>query len=143
VVFARSGRVREELRLVRTARDVPTIVVTSPHVRDRTAGRLSGTGVQVVGAEGLRAALVALRDTGIGSILVEGGSTIAAEFLAQDLVDRFHLIQAPMWLGSGMPAFGPRDPVPLDSASHWVVTERRALGRDSLLVADRQLCLPA
>jgi riboflavin biosynthesis pyrimidine reductase len=86
---------------------------------------------------------VALGGAGIGSILVEGGSTIAAEFLAQDLVDRFYLIQAPVWLGSGMPAFGPRDPVPLGSARQWVVTERRALGRDSLLVVDRQLCLPA
>ncbi|HLB36253.1 MAG TPA: bifunctional diaminohydroxyphosphoribosylaminopyrimidine deaminase/5-amino-6-(5-phosphoribosylamino)uracil reductase RibD [Gemmatimonadales bacterium] len=143
VVFARSGRVREDLRLVRTARDVPTIVVTSPEVRDRTAGRLSGTGAQVVGAEGVTAALRALRDLSIGSMLVEGGSTIAAELLAQDLVDRFYLIQAPVWLGSGMPAFGPRDAVPLESARQWVVTERGALGRDSLLVVDRQLCLPA
>ena len=143
VVFARSGRVREDLQLVRTARVVPTIVVTSPQVRDRTAGRLSGTGVQVIGAEGVTAALVALRGVGFGSILVEGGSTIAAELLAQDLVDRFYLIQAPVWLGSGMPAFGPRDAVPLGSARRWVVTQRGPLGRDSLLVVDRALCLPA
>lgn len=141
VVFARSGRVREDLRLVRTAREVPTIVVTSPGARDRTERRLSGAGVQVVGAEGVTAALPALRAMGITSMLVEGGSTLAAELLAQDLVDRLYRIQAPLWLGTGMPAFGPRDAVGLDSARPWVVTERRALGRDSLLVVDRELCL--
>lgn len=141
VVFARSGRVREDLRLVRTAREVPTIVVTSPGARDRTERRLSGAGVQVVGAEGVTAALPALRALGITSMLVEGGSTLAAELLAQDLVDRLYRIQAPLWLGTGMPAFGPRDAVGLESARPWVVTERRALGRDSLLVVDRELCL--
>jgi len=143
IIFARSGRVPEDLQLVRTAREVPTIVVTSPHLRDQTAGRLSGAGVQVVGAEGVTAALHALRALGVSSILVEGGSTFAAELLAQDLVDRLYQIQAPLWLGTGMPAFGPRDPVLLEPARQWVVTERRALGRDSLLVVDRELCLPA
>lgn len=143
VVFARSGRVREDLKLVRTAKEVPTMVVTSRKVRDRTAGRLSGTGVQVIGAEGVTAALKELRALGVTSVLVEGGSTIAAELLSRELVDRLYQIQAPLWLGTGMPAYGPRDAVPLESARRWVVTERRALGRDSLLVVDRQLCLAA
>ena len=141
VVFARSGRVREDLRLVKTAREIPTAVVTSPHLRDRTASRLASAAVQVIGTEGVAAALRELRALGVTSVLVEGGSTIAAEFLNRDLVDRLYQIQAPLWLGSGMPAFGPRDSVPLASARRWVVTERRALGRDSLLVVDRELCL--
>lgn len=143
VVFARSGRVREDLRLVRTAKEVPTVVVTSPQARDWTAKRLSGTGVQVIGADGVRAALRQLRELGVVSVLVEGGSTLAAELLGRDLVDRLYQIQAPVWLGTGMPAFGPREAVLLKSAHPWVVTERRALGRDSLLVVDRELCLAA
>lgn len=142
VIFARSGRVRKDLTLVRTAGEVPTLVVTHPQQRQETASRLSAAGVQVVGAEGVSDALVALRALGIGSLLVEGGSTIAAQLLAQGLVDRLYWIQAPLWLGSGMPAFGPRTPIGLDGASPWVVTERRSLGRDSLLVVDRELCLP-
>jgi len=142
VIFARSGRVREDLRVVRTAREVPTIVVTSRETRGQTADRLSGTGVQVIGAEGVTAALRALRDLGIRSLLVEGGSSLAASLLAQDVVDRLYHIQAPLWLGSGMAAFGPRDPVPLETARRWGITERRALGRDSLLVVDRQVCSP-
>jgi diaminohydroxyphosphoribosylaminopyrimidine deaminase/5-amino-6-(5-phosphoribosylamino)uracil reductase len=142
VIFARSGRVREELTLVRTAGEVPTIVVTAPQYQAPTADRLGATGLQVIGAEGLTEALSDLRVGGIGSILIEGGSTIAAELLAHGLVDRLYWIQAPLWLGSGMPAFGPREPIELDGATPWVVTERRTLGRDSLLVVDRELCLP-
>jgi diaminohydroxyphosphoribosylaminopyrimidine deaminase/5-amino-6-(5-phosphoribosylamino)uracil reductase len=142
VIFARSGRVREDLTLVRTAAEVPTIVVTAPQHRGPTAARLGAAGVQVMGTEGLANGLAALRALGIGSILIEGGSTIAAELLAHGLVDRLYWIQAPLWLGSGMPAFGPREPIALEGATPWVVTERRSLGRDSLLVVDRELCLP-
>jgi diaminohydroxyphosphoribosylaminopyrimidine deaminase/5-amino-6-(5-phosphoribosylamino)uracil reductase len=142
VIFARSGRVREELTLVRTAGEVPTIVVTAPQHLAPTVDRLGSAGVQVIGAEGVTDALPALRALGIGSILIEGGSSLAAHLLSHGLVDRLYWIQAPLWLGSGMPAFGPREPIELDGASPWVVTERRTLGRDSLLVVDRELCLP-
>lgn len=143
VVFARSGRVRENLTLVRTAHQVPTIVLTAPQHRDRTAANLRAAGVQVIGTNALTDGLSALRSLGIGSILLEGGGTIAAQLLAHGLVDRLYWIQAPLWLGSGMPAFGPREPVGLEGASPWVVTERRSLGRDTLLVVDRELCLAA
>jgi diaminohydroxyphosphoribosylaminopyrimidine deaminase/5-amino-6-(5-phosphoribosylamino)uracil reductase len=141
VVFARSGRVREDLTLVRTASEVPTIVVTTPEYRHTTQDRLRDTGVQVIEGNSVTDALATLRGMGIGSILVEGGSTIAAQLLAHELVDRLYWVQAPLWLGSGMPAFGPRDAVDLNGATPWVVTERRSLGRDSLLVVDRELCL--
>jgi diaminohydroxyphosphoribosylaminopyrimidine deaminase/5-amino-6-(5-phosphoribosylamino)uracil reductase len=141
VIFARSGEVRDQLKLVRTAHDVPTIVVTAPSGR-RVAQRLARHGVQVVGAEDLTAGLRRLRELGIGSLLVEGGSTLLAALLAGGLVDRLYWIQASLWLGAGVPAFGPREPVPLEQARPWVVTERRALGRDTLLVVDRELCLP-
>lgn len=141
VIFARSGRVREDLVLVRTAREVPTIVVVAPEHHPGAARRLAPYGVEVVGAEGLEQALAALRQRGIGSLLVEGGSSLAAGLLEAGLVDRVYWIQAPIWLGSGMPAFGPRQPVLLEQACRWVVTERRALGPDTLLVADKELCL--
>jgi diaminohydroxyphosphoribosylaminopyrimidine deaminase/5-amino-6-(5-phosphoribosylamino)uracil reductase len=140
VIFARSGRLSEQLKLVRTAREVPTVVVTGP-TGQRAAQRLARHGVQVVVADGLLAGLRALRDRGIGSVLLEGGSELFAALLSANLVDRVYWIQASLWLGSGTPAFGPRDPIALDAAHAWVVTERRPLGRDTLLVVDRELCL--
>jgi diaminohydroxyphosphoribosylaminopyrimidine deaminase/5-amino-6-(5-phosphoribosylamino)uracil reductase len=143
VVFARSGRVRDDLQLVRTARQVPTVVVTEPAAQSGTLARLGRYGVEVLAAENLGHALAALKGRGLQTILVEGGSTLAAALLEHELVDRVYLIQAPRWLGAGMPAFAPRQGIPLDRAAPWVVVERRPLGRDTLLVVDRALCLPA
>lgn len=142
VVFTRSGPVRPDLRLVRTAEEVPTIVVTDPGAQSGTERALRGTGVQVIGAPGLRAALGKLRTLGIRSLLIEGGASLAVALLGQNLVDRLHWIQAPFLLGSGTSAFGPREPIAIDAAKPWAVRERRALGRDTLLVVDRELCLP-
>jgi len=63
--------------------------------------------------------------------------------LAADLVDRLYWVQAPFFLGGGTSAFGARAPVHLDEVKPWVVTERQALAPDTLLVVDRELCLPA
>ena len=140
VIFARSGRVGDHLTLVRTAHEVPTIVLTD-HAGRRAAQHLARYGVHIVDAEDLAGGLRSLRALGVGSVLVEGGSTLVAELLAEDLVDRVYSVRAPLWLGAGTPAFGPRAAVPLERARPWVVTERRALGRDTLLVVDRELCL--
>lgn len=141
VVFARSGRVRRDLQLVRTARELPTIVVTDLKFVDPTATDLRDTGVEVIGAAGLSASLAELRRRGIGSVLVEGGATFASALLDEGLVDRLYWIQSPKWLGTGMPAFVPRRPIRLPESRSWVVTGRRALGEDTLLVVDRELCL--
>ncbi len=141
IVFARSGRLPERLRLVRTARETPTVLLTEPAARDGAEAALAKTGVKVVAAEGLAQGLRALRDAGVGSILVEGGGTIAGALLAAGLVDRVYWLQAPIWLGQGTPAFPAQKAWPLGAAPRWVVTERRALGQDTLLVVDRELCL--
>jgi diaminohydroxyphosphoribosylaminopyrimidine deaminase/5-amino-6-(5-phosphoribosylamino)uracil reductase len=116
VVFTRLGNVRPDLKMMRTASAIPTIV-------------------QVIDNQGLKASLVKLRTKGIRSLLIEGGPTLAAALLADGLVDRLYWIQAPTKLGSGKTPFG-------RGAPSWPVTERRPLGRDTLLVMDRELCLP-
>ena len=57
------------------------------------------------------------------------------------MVDRLYWIKAPIWLGKGIPAFGALGAVPLQDARAWTVVEQRALGPDTLLVVDRELCL--
>lgn len=142
IIFARSGGVRRDLRLVQTAREVPTWVVVDSRARSVAEAELAGTGVEIIVADGLREGLAELKRRGIGSLLVEGGATLASALLHAGLVDRFYWIQAPRWLGRGMPAFAPRDPLALGDSESWVVTERRTLGEDTLLVVDRSLCLP-
>lgn len=141
VVFSASGRVKQNLKLVESASQLSTIVVTSPEGLPTAQSFLRGSSVQVISAERLMPALRRLRELGLRSLLVEGGAGLVAALLAQDLVDRVYLIQAPIWLGSGIAAFTPREARDLNGAPHWVVTERQALGGDTLLVVDRQLCL--
>jgi hypothetical protein len=53
-------------------------------------------------------------------------------------VDRYYWIQSPIWLGDGaVPAVAGMPGVELATAERWNVVERRALGADTLLVADR------
>ena len=98
--------------------------------------------VTLVPAATLPDALAALRREGVGALLVEGGGTLGGALLAADLVDRVYAVTAPVWLGQGTTAFGRRPAAPLGAAPRWQTVERRALGSDSLVVVDRDLCLP-
>jgi len=142
VVFAGRGEVRGTLRCL--ADDVPgrMLLVTHPDVAALRRAALPPH-VNLIPVADLSQALAVLRREGIGSLLVEGGGTVAAALLEADLVDRVHVVTAPVWLGRGTPAFGARAALLLGEAPRWETVERRALGSDSLVVTDRVLCLPA
>ena len=139
VLFARDGEVPRKLRMFDT--DSGPVVVVIPHSRVADVSEaIVNKEVMVMGADSLTAAMESLRRQGIQSILIEGGGRLATSLLDEELVDRLYWIQAPRWLGTGTPAFT-RAPISLDAAESWQVTERRALGPDTLLVVDRRLCL--
>ena len=138
VVFAADGDVPATLRLVRTARDIPTVAVVSPAVPSDRLAHLKRAGVGLVAAATPGAALAELRASGIGSLLVEGGGRLAGALLAAGVVDRYYWIQTPLWLGVGaIPAVAGLPTTRLAEAQRWRVTDRRALGEDTLLVLDR------
>jgi diaminohydroxyphosphoribosylaminopyrimidine deaminase/5-amino-6-(5-phosphoribosylamino)uracil reductase len=142
VVFTRTGELPEHAKVLRAAEGTPTIVVAHPDHLDGTAGRLEAhPGVTIVEATEPEEALRALRELGLRSLLIEGGGALAGSLLARDLIDRVYWIQAPIWLGRGTPAFGDRPASSLVDAPRWRVTGRKALGEDSLIVIDRELCL--
>jgi diaminohydroxyphosphoribosylaminopyrimidine deaminase/5-amino-6-(5-phosphoribosylamino)uracil reductase len=143
VVITRSGAIPATLRLVRTAREVPTTIFAGAQEARGLEAVVGGSGVAVSAAHDLMDALRTLRATGVESVLVEGGGDLVASLFAAELVDRLYWVQAPLWLGDGRPAFGGSAPQLLRHARRWTVTERRALGADTLLVLDRELCLPA
>jgi diaminohydroxyphosphoribosylaminopyrimidine deaminase / 5-amino-6-(5-phosphoribosylamino)uracil reductase len=138
VVFDRAADLGPQLTLVRTATEMPTVVVVSPGTEVSRLKRLEASGVTILPSGGLEDALAALRRQGIGSLLVEGGGQLAGALLKQGLVDRYYWLQAPVWLGddavsaiAGLPGRS------VDQAERWRVVERRALGEDTLLVLDR------
>jgi diaminohydroxyphosphoribosylaminopyrimidine deaminase/5-amino-6-(5-phosphoribosylamino)uracil reductase len=84
-------------------------------------------------------ALRSLRDRGVTSLLVEGGGRLSGALLAADVVDRFYWVQSPLLLGIGsVPAIAGMPTVHLGDAPRWKVSQRRALGEDTLLVVDRR-----
>ena len=143
VVFDPRVELDPEQALVRTAGEVPTIVVAASGIGAPRRAPLEAAGVRILDAADLRAALAALRHEGVESILVEGGGRLAGALLAAELVDRFYWVQSPLWLGDGVPAVAGLFAIPLDRADRWEVVERRALGQDTLLVVDRRPCSPA
>jgi len=143
VIFDRRGDLPTSLTLVRTARETATILITETGGLSARLADLEDAGVVVHRVGDLAQGLAALHGMGIGSILVEGGGRLAGSLLAGGLVDRFYWIQSPLWLGeSGIPAVAGYPGTSLVEAERWSIVERRALGQDTLLVADREPCSP-
>jgi diaminohydroxyphosphoribosylaminopyrimidine deaminase/5-amino-6-(5-phosphoribosylamino)uracil reductase len=120
-------------RLVSTARETPTWIMTSTEASAASEQALSDHGVQVVrvvsSAEGrieVAAALRALAQRGIVALMVEGGAELAGSLLAARMADELHVFVAPLllgprgrpgavdWAGPDTPAEAPRIVEP-----HW------------------------
>jgi diaminohydroxyphosphoribosylaminopyrimidine deaminase/5-amino-6-(5-phosphoribosylamino)uracil reductase len=139
VVFAPGALLPGALELVRTAQATPTMVVIDPATPEERTEPLEAAGLRLVRAAGLPEALSALRSEGITSLLVEGGGRLAGALLDAGLVDRYHWIQSPVWLGdTAVRATAGITPRSLEDAVRWRPVERRALGDDTLLVVDRE-----
>jgi diaminohydroxyphosphoribosylaminopyrimidine deaminase/5-amino-6-(5-phosphoribosylamino)uracil reductase len=109
VVLDSRQRLASDCKLVRTARQTPTYVVSIDNSNDRLTD--AGVKVLTVKAVGerpdLKASLEALEAEGIGSVLVEGGGQVAASFIRCELVDQIEWFRAPIVLGGeGRPAIG-------------------------------------
>jgi diaminohydroxyphosphoribosylaminopyrimidine deaminase / 5-amino-6-(5-phosphoribosylamino)uracil reductase len=117
-------RIPEKSRLVDSVGESPLWVLTGG--RETAAQRrLESLGVTVVNVPGaasgllpLPRALRRLRDKGIMSVMVEGGSAVLGSFLREGLFDQLALFRAPILLGGkrGLPAFGGPDPLRLGDA---------------------------
>jgi diaminohydroxyphosphoribosylaminopyrimidine deaminase/5-amino-6-(5-phosphoribosylamino)uracil reductase len=91
--------------LIATAQKAPTwVLIREGSDRDRRRA-FSDTGVRLIEVQGaetgldISAALNALGETGLTSVLVEGGAQLAASLLRADLVDRISWFHAPAVMG--------------------------------------------
>jgi diaminohydroxyphosphoribosylaminopyrimidine deaminase/5-amino-6-(5-phosphoribosylamino)uracil reductase len=134
IVFDRRARLPLESRLVRSAPDVPTLVVVAD-ASSRDARALADAGVHVIESRELGESLGKLRSLDVRSILVEGGAELAGALLAEALVDRMIIFQAPVVLGAGArSAFAHVPAHSLPDASRWRVIARRMIGQDLMTV---------
>jgi len=136
VVFDRGASLPVSATLVRTAREVPTIVLAEREGPGAAVLREAGTDVLVT--SGPADGLAQLGSRGVASVLVEGGGVLAGHLIAEGLVDRIYLLTAPILLGSGgRPAFAGVPGATLGTVRRWSVTGRHALDDDTLIVLDR------
>jgi len=121
-------------KLVRSARTVPTYVVTTtPASPDLLACGVRVLAVKAVGdgRPELEAALKALRNEGLERVLVEGGGQVAGAFLRCGLVDRIEWFRAPLALGAeGRPGIGALAVSELADAPRFRRVEVRPVGDD-------------
>lgn len=85
------------LRLVSDGRDLSGPGVTDVQLPSNDAAKDQPLSGQVI--------LDTLAARGLNRVLVEGGGRTVSSFLAADLLDRLHLIVAPLIIGCGRPAF--------------------------------------
>ena len=130
VIFDRSLRIPLTAKVVQSATEVPTMVVTRDASSPRAVALLDA-GVKVVAAPDLATGFRALRQRGIRSLLVEGGATLAGAVLGDRLAHRLIIFQTPVALGPrALHAFDGASADVLSELEHHPVLERRALGRD-------------
>lgn len=134
VIFSRTGRLPLTSRLAQRTHDAPVIVITTTSDPSYEHS-LRGLGVDVINAASLVDALRTLRARGIHSLLVEGGASLAASLLEDDLVDRLVLFQAPVLLGEGaLSAFGRLSGSAPTEQRRWRPVHSEWIGDDHMLV---------
>jgi len=134
VVLDSRQRLSPDCKMVKTARQIPTYVVSTT---EPDPG-LVAAGVQVIQVRAigedrpeLKTVVQALEAEGLSSIFVEGGGQVAASFLRCGLVDSIEWFRAPIVLGAeGRPSVGQLALTRLSDAPAWRRVAVRELGPD-------------
>ncbi|HVM22385.1 MAG TPA: bifunctional diaminohydroxyphosphoribosylaminopyrimidine deaminase/5-amino-6-(5-phosphoribosylamino)uracil reductase RibD [Sphingomicrobium sp.] len=119
--------------------DQPRLDVRLPGLEERSPRRaLLTRGDPVDGWETLSDPRDIYRLHDVNDLLVEGGSTTATAFLAEDLVDRILIYRAPIIVGQGKSSFGyvGLDAI-ADAHERWRLADEQRLGVDRLEVYER------
>lgn len=100
----------------------------APTWTDKDLGNTSG------GRPDPDAMLQALGQRGVTRLLIEGGGTVAAGFLAADLVDEIVCVSAPMVIGGdGIPVVGPMKATDLAGLQRFQRLSLEPIGCDSMV----------
>ena len=146
VVLDPSLRTPGDSRLVHSARETPLWLIASETAEAAAAMRLGAAGAHVIRlpptsvAPGLdlAAALRMLSERGITRLLVEGGSRIAASFVAADLADEVWLLRGPDAVGAdGVAALQGLPLTSVTQSKSCRVRASEALGNDTLTIFER------
>jgi diaminohydroxyphosphoribosylaminopyrimidine deaminase/5-amino-6-(5-phosphoribosylamino)uracil reductase len=143
VVFDSEGRLPLDSALVRTAPELPLIVVVSRACAHTTADALRRAGAEVVTASGgneqerVSDGLQKLGELGIQSMLLEGGPILAGAFLDAGEIDEMRIFIAPIALGgrSAPGVFEGEGADSIEAARKALYVTSRTVGEDVLVEA--------
>jgi diaminohydroxyphosphoribosylaminopyrimidine deaminase / 5-amino-6-(5-phosphoribosylamino)uracil reductase len=133
-------------RLVQSARETPVWVVAGSAATPPLAQALQARGVEILPAKGshdgrldLADVLKSLAARGITRLMLEGGPTLAAAFVAADLVDEANLFLSSKLLGpDGVDALEGLPLSALTQSPRLQYVARAAVGADTLTVLARR-----
>lgn len=144
IVLDGAARLTPDAALFRDVGEAPVVIFTRQDASEHAMEALEAAGATVhpvppgPGALGvdLQAVLAVCGDTGLRSLLVEGGGRVARSFLVADRIERLHLFVAPVLCGErGVPAFPGEGP---PHTERWdPADDPRLHGDDVELVWDR------
>ncbi|WP_300304021.1 bifunctional diaminohydroxyphosphoribosylaminopyrimidine deaminase/5-amino-6-(5-phosphoribosylamino)uracil reductase RibD [Ferrovibrio sp.] len=136
------GRLRLSLtaKVIVTARDIPTWLITRSDVDPTRRDAFRDCGVEVIAVDAdaagfpdLPQALAVLAERGLTRVLVEGGGKLAASLIRADLVDRMIWFRAPSVIGGdGLPAIAGFGIDTVAEAPRWRRVRADILGDDLL-----------
>ena len=104
IILDSHGTIKNTSKIIKTAKNVPTIIVTSQLVSKRNFSRLKNLPLDVIvcgkNQVDIRKLVPILCKKGIKKILVEGGGTLNLSFLKNNLINEIIVTITPFVLGS-------------------------------------------
>ena len=104
IILDSHGTIKNTSKIIKTAKNIPTIIVTSQLVSKRNFSRLKNLPLDVIvcgkNQVDIRKLVPILCKKGIKKILVEGGGTLNLSFLKNNLINEIIVTITPFVLGS-------------------------------------------
>ena len=104
IILDSRGTIKNTSKIIKTAKNVPTIIVTSQLVSKRNLSRLKNFPLDVIvcgkNQVDIRKLVQILCKKGIKKILLEGGGTLNLSFLKNNLINEIIVTVTPFILGS-------------------------------------------
>ncbi len=131
IVLDRQLKLDPNSRLITTADTIPTWII---HDKGASSA-LTSSKAKLIVASGLKQSMEVLAAEGLTRILCEGGATLAASLLKENLVDELVVFSAGKIIGAeGISAIGPLGLQSLDKAPQFRLTRTEAVGEDIMSI---------
>ncbi len=145
VIFDSQLHLPMNSKLVQTAGDIQTWILSAHRINKGRRRALEGAGLMVVPIEEVAdgqpvpaAALQALGALGVTRLMVEGGARLATGLLRANLVDRLLWYRAPSLIGGdGLPPFGDLGVGDMADMPNFKPLSRTPVGKDTLEIFAR------